>query len=73
MVTKCPSKYESASDALSVSRLLEYGESITGTVVKIAGSVKSGTLAAAGASDARFIVHDAEGAEPARCLRRRFG
>lgn len=63
MVTKCPSKYESASDALSVSRLLEYGDSMTGTVVKIAGTVKSGTLAAAGASDVRFVVHDAEGAE----------
>lgn len=63
LVTKCPSKYESASDALSVSRLLEYGDSMTGTVVKITGTVKPGTLAAAGASDVRFVVCDAEGAE----------
>lgn len=60
MVTQCPSKYESATDALRVSRLVEYGEDIVGTTVKVAGVVQPGTLAAAGFSDARFVLADAE-------------
>lgn len=58
LVTKCPSKYESASDALTVARLLEYGDSIVDTTVKLTGSVKAGTLTAAGSGDARFVVVD---------------
>lgn len=63
LVTKCPSKYESATDALTVTRLLDYGTSIVDSPVKLAGTVKPGTLTAAGAGDARFVVADAEGAE----------
>lgn len=63
MVTKCPSKYESATDALSPSRLLEYGDSMVDTTVKVAGTVKAGTLAAAGTADVRFVVQDESGAE----------
>ncbi len=37
LVTKCPSKYENASDALSVSALLGYGESMIGKTVKLEG------------------------------------
>lgn len=59
MVTQCPSKYESATDALGVGRLLEYGESMVGTTVRVTGAVQDGTLAAAGAADARFVLQDA--------------
>ena len=60
LVTKCPSKYESATDALSVAALLEYGEDIVGTTVRIAGTVQAGTLTAAGSGEPRFVVADAE-------------
>lgn len=59
LVTKCPSKYENATDALSVGQLLGYGNEIVGTMVKVSGAVKDGTLAAAGDGD-RFVVVDAE-------------
>lgn len=59
LVTKCPSKYESATDALTASRLLEYGESIVDTTVKLAGTVVEGTLTAAGSGEPRFAVADA--------------
>ena len=58
-VTKCPSKYENADSALTVEQLLGYGESVYGTVVKVAGSVGAGSLKAAGQGD-RFILVDAE-------------
>ncbi len=60
LVTKCPSKYENATDALTVEQMLGYGDEIVGTTVKVAGSVKGGTLAPAGAGD-RFVLADAEG------------
>lgn len=59
LVTKCPSKYESATDALTPSRLIEYGESIVDTTVKLAGTVVEGTLTAAGSGEPRFVVADA--------------
>ncbi len=58
MVTKCPSKYESAETALSVSQLKGYGEEVIGTVVKVAGPIKPGTLLPAG-EDVRFVIADA--------------
>lgn len=62
LVTKCPSKYENADSALTVARLLEYGDEITGKMVKVAGTVAPGTLAAAGQGD-RFVLVDADGAD----------
>ena len=62
LVTKCPSKYESADSALTVEQLLGYGESVYGNVVKVAGSVGAGSLKAAGQGD-RFILVDAETGE----------
>lgn len=62
LVTKCPSKYESATDALAVSRLLEYGNDIVDTTVKLAGVVCEGSLTAAGSGEPRFVVADAEDA-----------
>ncbi|WP_172136412.1 cytochrome c maturation protein CcmE [Adlercreutzia sp. ZJ473] len=61
LVTKCPSKYENADAALTVARMLEYGDEITGTVVKVAGTVGAGSLQAAGLGD-RFTLVDADGA-----------
>lgn len=59
LVTKCPSKYESGTDALTVERLLGYGDAIEGTMVKVAGVVGDGTLQPAGAGD-RFVLVDPE-------------
>ena len=63
LVTKCPSKYESATDALSVTSLLDYGDSIINTTVKLKGTVKAGTLTSAAESgEPRFVVVDASDA-----------
>ena len=59
----CPSKYESATDALSVTNLLDYGDSIINTTVKLKGTVKAGTLTSAAESgEPRFVVLDANDA-----------
>lgn len=57
LVTKCPSKYESGSDALQVSRMLEYGDDVLDKTIRVTGSVKTGSQAAAGAGD-RFVLCD---------------
>lgn len=62
LVTKCPSKYENATDALSVSQLVGYGDEVADKPVKVAGTVKAGTLSAAGEGD-RFVLVDASGSE----------
>ena len=59
LVTKCPSKYEDGKSAIPVSQLLGYGSDAVGTVMKITGTVKPGTLTAAGSGD-RFVIVDAE-------------
>lgn len=59
LVTKCPSKYENSSDALSVLQLLGYGDEIVGKPVKVVGDVQGGTLKAAGEGD-RFVMVDPE-------------
>ena len=51
LVTKCPSKYENATDALDVAQLVGYGKDIEGKPVKVTGTVKAGSLAAAGQGD----------------------
>ena len=63
LVTKCPSKYENAADALMVSQLLGYGVDVIGKVVKVSGTVKAGTLSAAGRGDRFVIVDTADGSE----------
>lgn len=62
LVTKCPSKYENSTDALTISALLEYGEDVYDKPVKVAGAVKEGTLGPAG-DDARFVLVDSETAD----------
>lgn len=59
LVTKCPSKYENASEALAVAQLLGYGEEVVDKPVKVAGEVKAGTLATAGSGD-RLVLVDPE-------------
>ncbi len=60
LVTKCPSKYESGVDALSVAQVIDYGENIVNKPVKIAALLAPSTLVAPG-GDVRFSVYD-EGA-----------
>ena len=60
LVTKCPSKYESATDALGVQKLLDYGDSMINTTVKITGKVAAGTLTAASQTDERFSLADSD-------------
>ncbi len=62
LVTKCPSKYENASDALSVSALLGYGETMVGKTAKL-----EGVLSAAGIGTVeepiRFTLKDSSGTD----------
>lgn len=58
LVTKCPSKYESATDALSVSQVLNYGESIIGKPLKITGLVESGSLNSVGQGERLVLVDE---------------
>lgn len=62
MITKCPSKYESATGALSVGELLETGDSVIGKSVRLTGYVVSGTIVPPG-GDVRFSISD-EGGTP---------
>jgi cytochrome c-type biogenesis protein CcmE len=55
LVTKCPSKYESSTDALSVAQLLSYGEGIVGKPVRLSGAVREGTLKPVGQEE-RFVL-----------------
>ena len=55
MITKCPSKYESAEGAMPIADLVKSGASLYGKTVKATGFVKPGSLGAAN-DDPRFIV-----------------
>ena len=57
LITKCPSKYENASSALSVSELLDYGSDIQDKTVKITGMVQEGSVSDATA-EVRFVLQD---------------
>lgn len=59
LVTKCPSKYESAESALTVDQLLSYGDAVAGKPVKILGVIKEGTLSGIDA-DERFTLVDTD-------------
>lgn len=54
MITKCPSKYQSATGALSVSDLVSGGEDLTGKSVKVQGYVV-GEISPPG-GDVRFVI-----------------
>ena len=57
IVTKCPSKYESNTSALSVEQLIGYGSSVTGKTVKVTGNI-SGNINSVDANE-RFALSDA--------------
>ncbi|MBQ9021385.1 MAG: cytochrome c maturation protein CcmE [Eggerthellaceae bacterium] len=59
LVTKCPSKYESGMDALSVEQMLGYGDKVMNKTVKVAGTIQPGSQNPAGSGD-RFVLVDAE-------------
>jgi cytochrome c-type biogenesis protein CcmE len=61
LVTKCPSKYESAEGAVTADYLEKQADLLVGQELKLAGYVKPGTLAVAG-SDQRFVLYS-QGAE----------
>ncbi len=56
MITKCPSKYESATGATPVADLIGSGASMEGKPVRTTGYVKPGSIAPAGSTGVRFIV-----------------
>ena len=62
LVTKCPSKYETATDALTVERLLGYDEAIVDKTVKVSGVIGEGGPFDV-TSDVRFDLVDADNAD----------
>jgi cytochrome c-type biogenesis protein CcmE len=61
LVTKCPSKYESAEGSVTADYIETRGDQLIGVDIKLAGYVKPGTLVAAG-SEERFTLYS-QGAE----------
>jgi len=61
MITKCPSKYESAVGAMPVGDLVGKGDSMVGTTVKATGYVKAGTIVAPGGAERFVLTNDATG------------
>ncbi|MCL2137068.1 MAG: cytochrome c maturation protein CcmE [Coriobacteriia bacterium] len=59
LVTKCPSKYENATEALTIRQLIDYGDEIYDVAVKVSGEVLPGSVKPASA-DERFVVIDPE-------------
>ena len=57
LVTKCPSKYESASGSLSISDLLGYGDSVIDKPVKVSGIIALGTLGGVDKAQ-RFVLKE---------------
>lgn len=61
MITKCPSKYESATEALSVAGLLGAGEGVIGKPVQVTGLVVAGSIGPV-TGPYRFKIVDVSGA-----------
>lgn len=62
MITKCPSKYESATGALTIRDLLAEGEGVIGKSVRLTGFVVDGTIQPPG-GPVRFVIAY-EGGDP---------
>lgn len=60
LVTKCPSKYESITNALTIEDVLGYGDKVLDKTVKVTGVIKDGSLKPAGQGD-RFVLEDESG------------
>ena len=63
LVTKCPSKYESGVDALTIAELLDYGDKVLNKPVKVTGVMKAGTLGGVDAAERFVLVDDESGKE----------
>lgn len=57
LITKCPSKYETSNNALTIARLLDYGESIMDKPVKLSGVISDEGVSDV-SSSVRFTVLD---------------
>lgn len=62
MITKCPSKYESATGALTIAELFAEGEGVIGKSVRLTGYTVSGSVQPPGGA-VRFVIAD-EGGSP---------
>lgn len=62
MLTKCPSKYESAKGAMTVTDLLG-NEAMAGKTTKLTGFVKAGSIVAPGAGARFTITGEADGGD----------
>jgi len=60
MITKCPSKYETSTDAYTVTQLKERADAMVEVPVRVAGYVKDGKVNPSG-SAVRFILVDEQG------------
>lgn len=60
MITKCPSKYETAKGALTVDSITGGGANLVGTTVKMQGFVVKDSIQAIG-GDQRFVVATEDG------------
>ncbi|MDR3053394.1 MAG: cytochrome c maturation protein CcmE [Coriobacteriales bacterium] len=63
LVTKCPSKYESAEGAVTAEYLQERGDQLVGQELKLAGYIKAGTLVGVGGPQ-RFVLYSQGGEVP---------
>lgn len=61
LVTKCPSKYESATGALTVNDVISRADELAGVTVKVTGFIVDGSIEPAG-SPVRFEIEDSESA-----------
>jgi cytochrome c-type biogenesis protein CcmE len=61
MITKCPSKYESAQGAIPIADLFGKGASVVGKPVRATGFVKAGTIADAASVDRFVVAENADG------------
>lgn len=61
MITKCPSKYQSATGAMPIKDLVIAGSSVTGKPVKATGYIKPGTIQPATSTDRFVVAENADG------------
>jgi cytochrome c-type biogenesis protein CcmE len=63
LVTQCPSKYESATDALTIDQLKNYGPDAYDVTLKVTGSVQPGSIAPVSSAARLMLVDPASGEE----------
>ncbi|NTU70707.1 MAG: cytochrome c maturation protein CcmE [Coriobacteriia bacterium] len=56
MITKCPSKYESATGATPIADVVAGGATLEGKPMRVTGYLKPASLAPAGSTGDRFII-----------------